>query len=742
MPIGINTAIKDFDFLKVPFGKILKTNQIVKDNSKKILITQYHIVKTPDETYNKERQKEIDACLLYNLKNKLLDEVHLLTEEKYDLDFLPDNLKNKIFQTVIGERLTYKQAFDYYNKYMPGTICILCNADIFTDESIEVLNDINFENTVLALTRYEFNDEKKSALLRGMEQKSKSSKIYRDYSVTVWSQDCWIWKMEEINIKGSDFHLGIYGCDNRIAYFINESGYYLYNPCRLISVSHYDRIGTVLKDGDILKGVVSKKRDPAPEDHLLYRTFMINSSEVIDKYTIDSTIVNTITKNTSHGKEYFQNLLELKVKKNINKLIYSVNSSDEINCFEYEFSKVSTINIIDISGLKNSIDNYGISYVSEFEISYAIDYEWVKYPQKFKGIPRANGNFIKRNYLSLPIFCKKIRIHILNYVGKLFLETSFYGDTIKSSQRGQYNITYYDNMWQKPVITEYNIFRQIMDSGKLPFNYFAFPWATLIDETNQGRANIRHLLLDYLELQNYEYFTIVQHIYYKELFEIFCKLNIKYIFTSHFTEEDQILAYKYGLELYPFPLYAKCQLEKTFFVDIKDRKYLTSFIGNYNAWYLTDIREHILKEFSNKPDCYIIKRDEWHYHKYVYKYIEVLDKEKTEEYINVLKQSKFSLCPSGTGPNSIRLWESLSFGSIPVILADTYVLPKIKGVEWDKYVIRWEESKIGILYEYLKTVPESEIECKSRLCVELFNTYFADKCQIKIIEEQLKELKN
>ena len=115
---------------------------------------------------------------------------------------------------------------------------------------------------------------------------------------------------------------------------------------------------------------------------------------------------------------------------------------------------------------------------------------------------------------------------------------------------------------------------------------------------------------------------------------------------------------------------------------------------------------------------------------------------KTEEFINVLKQSKFSLCPSGTGPNSTRLWESLSFGSIPVILADTYVLPKIKGVEWDKYVIRWEESKIGELYEYLKTVPESEIECKSMLCVELFNTYFADKCQIKIIEEQFKEINN
>jgi len=194
--------------------------------------------------------------------------------------------------------------------------------------------------------------------------------------------------------------------------------------------------------------------------------------------------------------------------------------------------------------------------------------------------------------------------------------------------------------------------------------------------------------------------------------------------------------------LYAFPLYAVySNNEKP--IMIKDRIYLASFIGNYDTeWYLTDIRMGIVKEFSNKPDCYIKKREKWHYNEYVYKDNEVIDKEKTEEYINILKQTQFSLCPSGSGPNSIRLWESLSFGSIPVILADTYVLPQITGIEWSKYVIKWEESNIGELYEYLKTVPESEIERKSSLCVELFNSYFAEECQIKIIEEQLKELNN
>ena len=44
----------------------------------------------------------------------------------------------------------------------------------------------------------------------------------------------------------------------------------------------------------------------------------------------------------------------------------------------------------------------------------------------------------------------------------------------------------------------------------------------------------------------------------------------------------------------------------------------------------------------------------------------------------LLLNSKYTLCPSGSGPNSIRLWESLACGSIPIILSDTLDLPSHK----------------------------------------------------------------
>ena len=92
-----------------------------------------------------------------------------------------------------------------------------------------------------------------------------------------------------------------------------------------------------------------------------------------------------------------------------------------------------------------------------------------------------------------------------------------------------------------------------------------------------------------------------------------------------------------------------------------------------------------------------------------------------------MANSKFSLCPSGSGPNSIRFWESLSFGTIPVLLSDTYVLPLIKGWNWDECIIVWKESDIEKLYDYLCNFDSRRMDYMSRNCVDLYNVYFSEK---------------
>lgn len=49
-----------------------------------------------------------------------------------------------------------------------------------------------------------------------------------------------------------------------------------------------------------------------------------------------------------------------------------------------------------------------------------------------------------------------------------------------------------------------------------------------------------------------------------------------------------------------------------------------------------------------------------------------------EDYIKDIKRSKFVLAPPGNGEDTIRLWESMFFGAIPIIRNDSGLWPLYK----------------------------------------------------------------
>jgi hypothetical protein len=430
MPVGKEPPLLNKYFNEEPYTQTVNTPNFVPKKTKKILITQYFKVNTSNKVYNKERQKEIDACLELNIRNTQIDELHLLTEEQNDLAFLSNTHMNKITQIVIGKRLDYQTAFDYYNENLAGHTCILSNADIFTDESLELLDYINLENTVLALTRYEYNDGDKPSLLYGSEEKSRAPFLYDDYEPIVGSQDTWIWNTLKIDMINCNFQLGVHGCDNRIATLLIDSGYNIYNPSYLISTSHYDRIGTKIINGDIRKGLVSLERDPPPADSYLYKTFLSNTTEIVDKYTTAVTYKNTITTSKPYWQpKYF---IEMVVEKQIVELPYSEVPSTLVYK-EFEFNSLCNICVIDL------ICNTG--NVSKFGISYLKSDSWVDYDNTFNGSNKEYGNFIKRNYLDPPFACKKLRIHVLEYKGNPEMNFKYYGEDLTAKYRKIYENT-------------------------------------------------------------------------------------------------------------------------------------------------------------------------------------------------------------------------------------------------------------------------------------------------------------
>ena len=56
--------------------------------------------------------------------------------------------------------------------------------------------------------------------------------------------------------------------------------------------------------------------------------------------------------------------------------------------------------------------------------------------------------------------------------------------------------------------------------------------------------------------------------------------------------------------------------------------------------------------------------------------------------------SKFVLCPRGFGLSSVRFFETLAFGRIPVLISDDTKLPLEEKIDYDKFIIRVEENDL------------------------------------------------
>lgn len=72
-----------------------------------------------------------------------------------------------------------------------------------------------------------------------------------------------------------------------------------------------------------------------------------------------------------------------------------------------------------------------------------------------------------------------------------------------------------------------------------------------------------------------------------------------------------------------------------------------------------------------------------------------------KEYADILAASQFVLCPRGIGTSSIRLYETLEAGRVPVIISDHWVPPP--ETDWG-FAIQVEERRIASIPGLLKTL--------------------------------------
>lgn len=272
--------------------------------------------------------------------------------------------------------------------------------------------------------------------------------------------------------------------------------------------------------------------------------------------------------------------------------------------------------------------------------------------------------------------------------------------------------------------------------------YVPLPWATYIDRRTFPAATLhrvrRHLIAAHeiarINGQSVRAHTVCQHVDWRLILEEAADLGISDIWSSHCTADAQAKVRESGLGLrvHPWSLYAVnyCEPERRDGLEVgrpmAERRLLASFIGAHMRHYLSDIRVRLWRQLSalNREDILVDLGDEWHFHKTVYDYQvrrRALEDSHLDDirssayrYNRVLSDSRFSLCPEGAGPNTLRFWESIAVGSIPVLFNDDLLWPRDFAEDLGALCIQWKGRPLGSdLVDFLARFGLEDLQSRS-----------------------------
>lgn len=257
-----------------------------------------------------------------------------------------------------------------------------------------------------------------------------------------------------------------------------------------------------------------------------------------------------------------------------------------------------------------------------------------------------------------------------------------------------------------PIKTEQTLYGQLKDK-ELGIEYVGLPIAYLI---NTIGLNETQKIIDSINYNQPERkFFICQHIFVNLL-----NFGNNLVFTPHTVNSDN-----YHFIPHFNPIFSNPPGR----VPIKDRKLEYSFIGDFNT---NEIRNRL--SALNSKSTPIIPTGQWFFSK---------DKNEREtllgSYTETLKYSKFSLCPMGTGPSTLRLFESMSVGSIPIIFNDLKIEPGIKKL------IRSIKIDDFIKDPNIIESSESDIESDSMKLYEIYWETLSNENLYKSVLKVIKE---
>jgi len=181
--------------------------------------------------------------------------------------------------------------------------------------------------------------------------------------------------------------------------------------------------------------------------------------------------------------------------------------------------------------------------------------------------------------------------------------------------------------------------------------------------------------------------------------------------------DDGILNNIDGLDLLMFasggvgdiaiPLNSSFNISDQTFIPIDNLKMLYNFVGSINGRH--SVREIMAQKIVSN-EGYIADIRLPYY-----------------TYLDIMRHSLFSLCPTGYGKTSFRIYESLMCGSIPVYIYDDPWIPYRDILNFEEYGVLCHVSEIESLLDRLKSFSSKEIQQKRFLGEKIFDEYFTHK---------------
>ena len=649
-----------------------------------------------------QRQLEIDLCLQKNIDNEHIDRLLVMIDDGSDFTIT----NSKVTLIRLDKRPTYKYWLEKTHELTLTGISILCNSDIYFDDSlIEVKKVMCQKQSFIALSRWE--------LLGG--------------EITMhpnphWSQDVWAVRCDDEYtdemLHQLAFPMGVPRCDNKIAYLFAIYGWKVFNPCAVLKSMHVHE--TQLR-------TYHKK--------------------------LDDRIIGAAAHVFPNDDPYAQAELELTVWVKRSNQLKKVGINKTLERWEREVHE-------EASSQKDTLSKYNAAQPDDLLAAMETGKTIYQKGAHFTIYESATGFYFRnvfdsKKLLTVPKITKSTLSDIDKVAGLIPPVINTYVDEIQLKGLSKDH----SNFWQYPCATEKQAFENhlginpgehVSDNNTINV-YLPLPWATYIDRKSFPEVYIKKiklLIAQYKQLANehkliLKIHTVCQHIHWVRMLEVANDVGVTDLHISHKNSKSENVQKEVGhsFTLHGWSLIAvnyvipeRCEgMERK---PIKDKKLLASFIGAHMPHYLDDSRIRLFEaaKDSGRSDLLVDLGKEWHFNKVVYEE-QVLSKEiethhihehqqKTFRYNTILSDSVFSLCPIGAGPNTLRFWESIAVGSIPIVFDDDLSIFSEKNAakQLIDNIVVWKNGINGELFKFISEISADAIQQMSENLIEYYES--------------------